>query len=261
MTDSHRPPLVVTIGGGGSYAFGFAVGIAAGLREEGIDISSVPTIGTSGGSHAAVAIAAGLSFDDVAPVWTDYIKTAGLFWVKGGPLAQQLYGAVRITGVGGVAVRPARLRREVLWAPQTSPADLVAASSAPFPFVRPHKIGKRRYIDGGHRSSASADLAGDADLQLVLVAFADPSQGFLGKLGGRQAGREAAKWRTRTGGRTLIVGPSEAMCAIKAKGMRAMGDMTIGRRVHDLAIPLGRELATTLRRDHADVIDRLVARS
>ena len=258
-TPPTRPPLVVTIGGGGSYAFGFALGIARGLREEGIDIASVPLVGTSGGAHAAVAIAAGLSFDDVEPIWTNFVNSSGSLWIKSGPLAEQLYGHVVVSDVAGVAVRPLRFRRELLRAPEVRPADLVAASSSPFPFARPHKVDKRRYIDGGHRSFASADLAGDADLQLVLAAFADRRQGFLGKMGGRQALKETQRWRHRTAGETVVIGPNDAMCAVVAKGMRALGDMGIGRSIYDLAVPIGRDYAATLRRDHPTVLARIVS--
>lgn len=258
MSDAGRPPLVVTIGGGGSYAFGFSVGVVRGLLEEGIDVRRTPMIGTSGGSHAAVAIAADLGFDDVEPIWRDYVTTATRrFWVRAAPLTEQLYGSVEVTDVAGVAVRLLGFRRVPLWAPDVRPADLVAASSSPFPFVRPHKVGTRRYIDGGHRSGTSADLAPAADLQLVLASLSDRSQGFLGKMGARQVAKETRKWRESTGGATLVVGPDQAMCAVQVKGMAALGDMDIGRQIYDFAVPVGRQTASIMRRDHADVVSRL----
>jgi hypothetical protein len=56
----------------------------------------------------------------------------------------------------------------------------------------------------------------------------------------------------------VTVLPTDEMCAM-SKGMRVIGDIANARKVHDLAIPVGRELATTLRRDHADVVDRVVS--
>ena len=253
--------IVVTIGGGGSVAFGFSTGVARGLLDEGIDISAATLVGTSGGSHAAFTMAAGMGFDDVEPIWREYVATAGRIWVKAAPLTEQLYGKIEVSGVAGVAVRILGFRRKLLWAPDVRPADAVAASSSPFPFARPHKIGKRRYIDGGHRSGTSADLVPAADLQLVLAAFSNRAQGFLGKIGARQVARETRKWREATGSDTVVIGPTPEMCAIRVKGMRALGDMDIGRQFFDLAVPLGREYASILRRDHPGVVARLPARS
>ena len=42
-----------------------------------------------------------------------------------------------------------------------------------------------------------------------------------------------------------------------SKGMRVIGDIGNARKIHDLAIPVGRELATTLRREHVAVVARL----
>ncbi len=247
-----RPSIAVSCGGGGAYAFGFCLGVAHGLRNEGVDISVGPLNGTSGGSHAAVAIAAKLEFDEVAPIWRDYVESAGRFWVRAAPLAESLYGSLDVANVGGVAVRMLTFRRRVLWAGEHRPADIVAASSSPFPFVRPHKVDGKRYIDGGHRSAFSADLAHSADVQLVLAPLSDRRQGLLGKIGARQVAKESRKWNAATGGDPIVVGPSDAMCAIKLKGMRDMGDIEIGRQVYDLAIPIGRDLAARLIRDSTD---------
>ena len=250
---------MLTIGGGGSHSFGFAVGVVHGLLAEGIDLRGVPIVGTSGGSHAAVAIAANVSFDDVDPVWREFVGSAKSFWTRAADLTEPLYGKLEVTDVAGVAVRLLGFRRVLLWAPDVRPADLVAASSSPFPFARPHKIGKRRYIDGGHRSGTSADLVPPADLQLVLASLSHRSQGFLGRMGARQVAKETRKWEEAHGGRTLVVGPTATMCEIKIKGMRTMADMAVGRQIHDLAVPLGRETAAILRRDHPDVVERLGA--
>jgi NTE family protein len=257
---STRPPLTVTLGGGGAYALGFHLGIADGLRDEGIDISRSPLMGTSGGSHAAVAIATGMTYDQIAAIWQPYVDGVKGIWVEARPLAEQLYAAAHIpegSSAAGVAVRLRSLHREVLWASEFGNADVVAASSSPFPFVRPTKVGKRRYIDGGHRSGTSCDLAPDADLQLVLAPFAFKQQGFVGRLGARQIAKEPPKWVARTGGATLVVTPDEATMAIKCKGMKAMGDTTIGRSVYDQTRPLGRQLAGRLRAEHPDVLARM----
>lgn len=266
MDEQHRPrhghgeqseAIVTTIAGGGSYAFGFALGVATGLASEGIDLRSGPIVGTSGGSHAAVAIGAQLTFDEVEAIWTRYIETAGKFWVRAIELTEQLYGGVEVDDVAGVAIRLRWFKRMLLWSDEVRPADLVAASSSPFPFVRPHKIGKHRFIDGGHRSNSSADIAPPAELHVVLAPFATRQQGLIGRLAARQIPKETAKWRASTGGATMVVTPDDAMYAVKVRGMKDLGDMRIGRRIYELAVPIGVECAATLRRDHPDVVTRL----
>lgn len=260
MPHAPRHPLVLTLGGGGGYAFGFSMGVAKGLADAGIDVTRAPIVGTSGGSHAAVALGAGMSIDDVAPGWEDYVDGVGLFWVDASALTEPLYGSAQVTSeVASVAIAVPRFRRELLWAETHRPADMVAASSSPFPFVRPHKVGRQRYIDGGHRSAFSADRVPAADVQLLIAPFSHKSQGLLGRMGARQARREAAKWTATTGGVVVTVGPTPEMCAVPVKGMRGLGDMGIGRQIFDLAVPLGRGLAADLRRDHPDVLAALAS--
>ena len=254
-----RNPLTVTMGGGGAFALGYHMGLAEGLRDGGVDIATSPLLGTSGGSHAAVAIATGMTFDDIAPIWEEYVDKARLLWGRAGPLAEELYGSRQFpegSAAGSVAVRLLGFKRVPLWNDAVPLADIVAASSSILPFTRPHKVGKRRYIDGGHRSATSADLAPDADLQLLFVPYAYKSQGFLGRIGARQIRKESPKWEASTGGRTVPVLPTDEMCAM-SKGMRVIGDVANAKKIHDLTIPVGRELAATLRRDHPEVVARL----
>jgi predicted acylesterase/phospholipase RssA len=259
METSARPPLAVCLGGGGSVALGFALGISDGLHAEGIALSTSPLVGTSGGSHAAVAIRAGMTFDAIAPVWAEYVANSKTFWVRAYEIAEKLYGAVHVSDVAGVAVRLLWFRRTLLWAPEIPPADLVAASSSPVPFTRPHKIGRRRYIDGGFRSNTSADLVPAADLELVISPLMDPRQGFVGKLGARKVRKETAKWTKAHDGAVEVIGPNEAIGSLPIKGMKSLGDIDLGRQVYDLAVPLGKEWAGNLRRDHPDIVARIPA--
>ncbi len=254
-----RHPLTITLGGGGAFALGYHLGLAEGLHDGGIDIATSPLLGTSGGSHAAVAIATGMTFDDIAPIWEEYVDKARPLWGRAGPLAEELYGSRQVpegSAAGSVAVRLLFWKRVELWNDEVPLADIVAASSSILPFTRPHKIEKRRYVDGGHRSATSADLAPEADLQLLFAPYAYKSQGFLGRIGARQIRKEAPKWEARTGGRVVMVLPTDEMCAM-SKGMRVIGDVANAKKIHDLTIPLGRDLAATLRRDHPDVVARL----
>jgi hypothetical protein len=251
--------LTVTMGGGGAFALGFHLGLAHGMRDGGVDIATSPLMGTSGGSYAAVALATGMAFDDIAPIWERHVEEARLLWGRAAPLAEELFASRQVpegSSAGSVAVRLLGFKRVTLWNVDVPLADIVAASSSILPFTRPHKIGKRRYIDGGHRSATSADLAPSADLQLLFVPYAVKSQGFMGRMGARQIRKEPPKWEARTGGKTIVVLPTDEMCAM-SKGMRVIGDIGNARKIHDLSIPVGRELATTLRRDHADAVERL----
>ncbi|MGE0304633.1 MAG: patatin-like phospholipase family protein [Acidimicrobiia bacterium] len=259
-----RSPISVCFGGGGAFAYGFDMGVVAGLREEGIDVTAAPMIGTSAGSHAVATLAAGLSFEQVATMWSDYVSgTRRKFWVRASELTEPVYGGLESTEVdsaAAVALRLLTLRRVLLDSGSYRLADMVAASSSPAPLVRPHKIGRRRFVDGGLRRVASADLAPPADVQLLIAPFSHRGQGMLGKVGARQARKETRAWQSATGGSVLLIGPSPEMVEIELKGVAAIGDMSIGRRVHALAIPVGRAAAEQLREEHPAVLDRFLAR-
>ena len=254
-----RNPLTVTLGGGGAFALGFHLGLFEGARDGGVDLARSPLLGTSGGSYAAVAVATGMTFDEIAPIWERHVEEARLVWGKAAPVAEELFSDRQVSegsSAGGVAVRLRWFQRVTLWDPEVRLVDIVAASSSILPFTRPHKIGKRRYIDGGHRSATSADLAPDADLQLVFVPYGSKSQGFLGRAGARKVRKEIPKWEERTGGRTITVLPTAEICGL-SKGMKAIGDIANARKVRDLTIPIGKELAATMRTEHASVVARL----
>jgi hypothetical protein len=254
-----RPPLAVCFAGGGAYAYGFNMGIVEGMREAGIELRGAPMIGTSAGSHSVATVSGGLSFSEVSVEWQNYVETVGRgFWVRASDLSEKAYGSAVAEGdAAGVAVRLLTFRRTLLPASRYRLADIVAASSSPFPLARPHKIDGKRYIDGGHRRVASADFAPAADLLLLLTAFASAAQGWVGRSGAKQAKKESRRWEATTGGRVLQVGPDEGLLALPMKGFRALGDMGLGRKAYDLAVPLGRETAERLRREHPAVVDRL----
>lgn len=255
-THIPRAPIAVCFGGGGGYAYGFNMGIAEGLLDGGIDISAWPMIGTSAGAHAVASISGGHRFADLAPQWSRLGETIKRpFWIRASDLSEACYSGDPIGGPrGGVAVRMVSYRRHILWADEVSPVDYSAASSTVFPVARPHRIEGRRYIDGGFRSAASIDLAPSADLLLAVTAFADRRQGILGRAGRWQATREIPKWERRTGGSVIHIGPTDTMTEIEMRGIRALGDIEIGRVIHELARPLGLRLAEQLRADHPQLL-------
>jgi hypothetical protein len=257
----RRAVLAVCFGGGGAFGIGFNMGIADGMLQEGVDVRSGSMIGTSSGSYAAAALATGVSFDRLAEQWTTY--TASLrrsLWVRTADLTEVVFGTATGAGVTTVALRLLTLRRVLLSGHHHRLSDIVAASSSPVPLARPHRIGRRRYLDGGLRRLASADLTPAADLQLLVTPFCHPDQGFTGRAGARQARKEIPRWKRATGGEVFHVTPSDQIRAVPARGMAAIGDMDIGRKIYELSVPLGRDVAKSLRRDHGGIVQRLAAR-
>jgi NTE family protein len=259
MSEDRRP-LAVCLGGGGAFGIGFNMGVALGLREAGIDVTRAPMLGTSAGAYAAAALAAGITFDDIAQHWTRFVEVVGRRpWVRTADLTDEIYGHATARGTSSVAVRLLNFRRTILSGETIGLSDLVAASSSPIPLARPHRVQGRRYVDGGLRRQASADLAPAADLQLLVSPFAHRAQGFMGRQGARQAKREIRRWTARSGGQVLHVIASDDVCALGARGMAAIGDMEVGRKVYELALPLGRSTAESMCRTYPSVVERLSA--
>jgi hypothetical protein len=171
-----------------------------------------------------------------------------------------VFGTATAPVVSTVALGLLTLRPTVLTGDAYRLSDLVAASSSPIPWARPHRIGRRRYLDGGLRRVASADLTPPAYVQLLVTPFAFRAQGLAGGAGARQAPKEMARWKRATGGEVVHVVPSEEMLALPVKGMANMNDMNVGRKVYELSLRIGRDTTQVLRRDYPDVVDRLAAR-
>lgn len=255
---SDRPALSICFGGGGTFGFGFDMGVAAGLRDGGIDPRRWPLLGTSAGSHAAAAIDTQLGFEHVATLWEHYIDHAPKRRLaRGIDLSGPIYGDRGATEVGAAVVRLLTLHRHVLSSDKYPLADIVAASSSVLPIVRPHKIDGKRYIDGGTVSIASIDLSPAADLLLAVTPFAVNGLGMGGRLGAFQARREIKKWSEEHHGSVLHVVPSERMAALGSSRLKDLGDMKIGRAVYPLAVELGRHVADIVHRDHPAIAARI----
>lgn len=249
-TTADRAPLATCFGGGGAFGYGFAMGIADGLRERGLEIGRHPIIGTSAGAHAAATIDTDLTFERVADLWQRYVEAQGFRVSRGIDLAGPIYRDRGGTDIGAVAVRLLGLRRRVLSADDHPLADIVAASSSVPPLVRPHRLDGKRYLDGGVVSLTSADLAPAANLLLLVTPFALPQQGIPGRVGRFQTKREIRKWVAEHGGSVLQVVPTPEMATLGGQRLRDVGDMTIGRAVYPLALVLGRQVADVVRADH-----------
>jgi len=254
-----RTPLTLCLGGGGAFGVGFHMGVVGGMAEEGVDLRAATMMGTSAGAYASALIATGIPFERLADEWTSF--SASLrhpLWVRTADLTDSIYGTATAYGVSSVAVRMLTFRRHVLCGDQHRLSDLVAASSSPIPFARPHRLGHRRYVDGGLRRMASADLAPAADVLLLLTPLAFRDQGFLGRSAARQLRKEIPKWTQATGGKVVHVTPSDEILALPVKRAAEFNDMELGRRVYDLSVPIGRETARQLRLEHPGVVEWLI---
>jgi NTE family protein len=123
----------------------------------------------------------------------------------------------------------------VLSGAEHSIADLVAASSAVPGMLAPHKVAGHRYIDGGVRSMASADLADSAENLLVMAPIAGPMFGPAGRLAERVLRREMREWRERNpAGNLWIIRPNHAIAELAGRPDQLF-DPDRAKRAYDLA--------------------------
>lgn len=236
--DRPRPSMATCFGGGGAYGIGFNMGVVEGLRDAGLDVRTGPMVGTSAGSYTAAALATGLRFENVMTAWPESMK---LRIARAAEVTVPVYGERRASRVAGVAIDLRRLRRRVLWGDDHALADLVAASSSPPPFALPHKVARRRYLDGGMAAFASADLAPLADLLILVTPFA-AGTGRVGRRAARQTRRETSLWHRAGGGEILHITPNDSIIQLAAHKLPAMFDRERAREVYALAKVWGRDV-------------------
>lgn len=248
------PALATNFGGGGGFGFGFNMGVAHGLRRAGIDVTAYPMIGTSAGSHTVAALRLGLEFDDFAEQWADQVgNQPNRVWSDGSAFADRIYRDLHDPDVAAVAVRVRRWRREVLNSATYGIDDIVAASSAAFPVIRPHRIDGHWFVDGGAISMASADLTPRARFMLLVTPFARSGQGVAGRAGRWQSRRELKRWVDRHGGDALHVVPTDQMVECGGKHIRDIVDIRIGRAVYPMAVEYGERVAAEMRSMRPDL--------
>jgi predicted acylesterase/phospholipase RssA len=230
-----RVPVAACFGGGGSFGIAFNLGVAVGLRAAGIDVTRGPMLGTSAGAYTAAALRSDVSFATVIEAWPEEFS-----WrvARAVDVTRPVFGDRRDPDVAAVAVRLSRWRRTVLWSGADTLADIVAASSSPPPFAWPHKVARRRYVDGGYASLASADLAPLAEL-LVLVTPIWRDAGRVGRRAARRLDRETQAYTSLGAGRVLHVAPDAPILELNGHQLRNMFDPELARRVFPLACDLG----------------------
>lgn len=253
MTSTTRPAVTTCFAGGGAFGYGFHMGVADGMRAGGVDLRRWPMMGTSAGSHAVATIATGQRFDTIADIWGERVEASPpRLFADGHPFVEAMYGGHRPDAAAdptAVAVRLWRYRRERLSASDHDLDEIVAASCALLPIMRPHRIDRKRYIDGGAISMASADLAPGADVLLLVTPFVRRDQGLAGRIGRWQARREIRTWTDRHGGDVLHVVPSAEMAALGGRRLREVVDIELGRAVYPLACELGGHVARAVLED------------
>ncbi len=253
-TSEQRPSMATNFGGGGAFGFGFNMGVAVGLRRGGIDVTTTPMIGTSAGSLTAAALRLGIDFHDACDAWEDHMgERPARLWADAHEFAMRVYDDRHDDDVAAVAVRVRHWEREVLVSERFGIADIVSASSAAVPVIRPHRIDGAWYVDGGVISLASGDLTPGARLMLLVTPFARDGQGIAGRVGARQARDEIRRWVDRHGGDVLHVVPTEEMVRFGGRRIRDIVDIRIGRAVFPLAVEYGERVAAELRSMRPDL--------
>lgn len=250
-------PLAAVFGGGGLFGIAFGLGIAEALVDGGVGLDSAPLLGTSAGSWVAAGVALDIGFRDAIAVLGD--TTPRVPDPRPGRLravAAELFGSdTHCPQVTVAACALPRLSVELLSGAAHPIADLVAASSAVPGLLAPHRVGGRRYVDGGVRSMASIHRASDAQRLLVVLPLSAPMFGPAGRFIERTIARELRDWTAAHPGSSTVVMRPSAEIARLARRPDHLFDRTRAMRCHELAYAEG----VAMRRGWALGDDRLTA--
>jgi NTE family protein len=127
-------------------------------------------------------------------------------------------------------------------------ADLVAASSAVPGLLPPHRIGGRRYIDGGMWSATSVDAATNADHVIVVAPIAGRVLGPMGRTAELLLARELRAWRGRhPTTRITMIRPDRQISRMAGRNPLGLFDDLRARPVYPLALEQGRLWGARLR--------------
>lgn len=233
-----RPSVVAVLGSGGAYGIGVHFGVARALDEVGIHLNQAPLIGTSAGAYAAAAFVSGVGLDEVMRPWGRSGNRR--FGHRSIDTVREIFSDVRAEKMSGVAARLFGLR-VILPASRYGIRDVVAASSSPPPFARPHVIRGRHYIDAGLLSTCSVDMAPPADLMIVVAPIGGWSMGRMGSLSERQTRRHVRAWQRKAHGHVLHLRPDAALAATAGSGFDDLFDPRRAKRAEQAAYELARE--------------------
>jgi predicted acylesterase/phospholipase RssA len=236
---SRKRPIASCFGGGGSFGIGFGMGVVAGLLDAGIPVDHGPMLGTSAGAWTAAAVAAGVTHDDLLGLSDSYEPTDDPVQVI--DMTRAVFGEHRDLRVSSVVLELPLGLRKILSGGQHTLADVVAASSSPPKFARPHAIGGRKYIDAGILRSTSVDRAESARVLVVVAPIAGGVLGPIGRVYEQVTRCEMQQWRLKSaGGDVLYVRPTrEITSLIGGRGLDAILDPEVGARVYESSYQLG----------------------
>jgi predicted acylesterase/phospholipase RssA len=235
------------------------MGVADGLKEGGIHVDRGPMLGTSAGSWTAAALATGITCDEIFDLWDAHADMPRPARVIGA--TRPFFGDRTDPRVSGMVVHVPSGRRVALSGSKHSLADIVAASSSPPRRARPHRIGRRWYVDGGVSRITSADRAKRARVLVVVTPIGGRVLGPFGRMSERVTRYEMAQWRQRTGGHVLFVRPNRRVAVILGfGGFDRLLDVDVGRQTYRAAFELGVRCAERFRARHADAAEDLTAR-
>ena len=234
----------LVVGGGGVTGVGWALGLLAGLREAGVDLSTADlVVGTSAGSVVGAQLAGGCDLEELYAAQlaepTNEIAAriggrtlAGLGWAilrhrdarsARASIGRMALAARTVPEAERRAVIESRLRvhtwpdrRLLIVAVDADSGEFTAfdrdsgvplvdavSASCAVPGVWPTvSIGGRRWIDGGIRSAANADLAA-GHAQIVVVAPITSGWGPITSVAAQVA-------ELRKQARVVVVAPDEA---------------------------------------------------
>jgi predicted acylesterase/phospholipase RssA len=240
-------PLSIVYGGGGVFGIGYSAGVARGLEDGGIPVSTAPALGTSAGSWTAAAVALGLAYEDVASLEAPSVPNLRPGLLAG--IARQAFGEATHPLVSVSAVCLTSGRRHILDGGVYPLADLVAASSAVPGLLAPHRVGGNLYVDGGMWSTTSVDAARHARSVIVIAPLAGPHVGWIGRGAGLLLERELRGWRRRYPDRRIVmIRPERAMGRFVGRTPLSLFDAGRARAVYPMAYEQGRRWAERLLR-------------
>lgn len=237
--------IATVFGGGGVFGIAYNLGVAEAFVDAGIELDSAAALGTSAGAWAAAHLALGMRFHESYDRFVDKIpRRPDLRKGRLAAIGRDVFGAdTTCPSVRVAVVALPSVRRQVLSGADHAVAELVAASSAVPGLLAPQRIDGVRYVDGGLRSMASADLGGVAASLLVVLPMSGPMFGPAGRMIERRTVREIEAWRHRhEGARVTVVRPTKRIAGLVRRPDHLF-DTARALQCHALAYLQGAELA------------------
>lgn len=246
---TERHPLAVVYGGGGVFGIGYGAGVAAGLIQAGLPLTTAPALGTSAGSWVAAMLALGIDYGELDRFDSPTVPTRRPVLVE---TAEDLFDDARHHLVSVSAVHVGSGRRHVLDGGVYRLADLIAASSAVPGLFPPHRIDGQLYIDGGMWSATSIDASAHAAEVIVIAPLAGPVLGPVGRTAGLLLGRELRAWRSRHPSSTItMIRPNSRIGRLAGRNPLGLFDAERARLVYPLAVEQGLRWGEQLQQERA----------